>query len=150
MREARGHPRGCEEDYHVPMAKLSIVLGLVLVALGAAGYFMAEVDDRSVTALIPAFFGAPIALLGLLAQAKAGARKHSMHGIALLALLGLIGAGMQGLPKLGALLTDRASLERPTATLMQNLMALVCLVLLVACVRTFVRARKANPAAGDS
>lgn len=131
------------------MAKLSIVLGLVLVALGAAGYFSAAAADRSVTALIPAFFGAPIVLLGLLALAKAGARKHSMHGVALLALLGLIGAGMQGVPKLGALLTDRGSLERPMATLMQNLMALVCLVLLVACVRAFVVARKAKSAATE-
>jgi hypothetical protein len=132
------------------MPKLSIVLGLVLVALGAAVYFMASADDRSVTALIPAFFGAPIVLLGLLAQVKPGAQKHSMHGVAILALLGLIGAGMQGVPKLGALLTDRGSLERPMATLTQNLMALICLVLLLACVRSFVLARKAKPAAGKS
>lgn len=132
------------------MPKLSIVLGLVLVALGAAAYFLAGSGDRSVTALIPAFFGAPIVLLGLLAQAKPGAQKHSMHGVALLALLGLIGAGMQGVPKLGALLTDRESLERPMATLTQNIMALVCLVLLLACVRAFVLARKAKPAAGAS
>jgi len=131
------------------MAKLTIVLGLVLVGLGALGYFAAGTDDRSMTALIPAFFGTPIVLLGLLAHAKPGARKHSMHGVVLLALLGLIGAGMQGIPKLGPLLTDRESLERPMATLMQNLMALVCLVLLVACVRSFVLARKAKPAVGD-
>jgi hypothetical protein len=132
------------------MPKLSIVLGLVLVALGAVVYLTAEADDRSVTALIPAFFGAPIVLLGLLAQAKPGARKHSMHAVALVALLGLIGAGMQGVPKLGALLTDRESLERPMATLTQNLMALICLVLLVACVRAFVLARKAKSAAEQS
>ncbi|MEQ9617209.1 MAG: hypothetical protein RLN60_04150 [Phycisphaerales bacterium] len=132
------------------MAKLSLVLGLVLVAMGTVAYLTADAGDRSVTALIPAFFGTPIVLLGLLAQLKPGARKHSMHGVALLALLGLIGAGMQGVPKLGALLTDRESLERPTATLVQNLMALVCLVLLLACVRAFVLARKAKSASGES
>ena len=132
------------------MAKLAILLGLVLVAMGLGAYLTAATDDRSMTALIPAFFGTPIALLGLLAQLKPGARKHSMHGVAVLALLGLVGAGMQGIPKLGTLLTDRASLERPTATLVQNLMALVCLVLLLACVWAFIQARKAKSAASDS
>jgi hypothetical protein len=132
------------------MPALTLILGLVLIGLGAGSYFGVEADSRSVTALIPAFFGAPIALLGALALAKPSMLKHAMHGAAALALLGLIGAGMQGLPKLGTLISDSESLERPLATLMQNLMALVCLVLLAACVRAFVLARKAKPAAGES
>ena len=50
--------------------------------------------------------------------------------------------GMQGLPKLGALVSDYQSLERPMATLMQVLMTAVCLVLVVAGGLSFVKARK--------
>ncbi|MFG0276069.1 MAG: hypothetical protein ACF8QF_13540 [Phycisphaerales bacterium] len=124
------------------MPALTLLIGLVLALLGAYGYFSADEADRSVTALIPAFFGLPIAVLGALALAKDGLRKHAMHGAAALALLGLIGAAMQGLPKLGALMSDPESLERPTAVLMQNLMALACSVLVVAAVFSFVSARK--------
>ena len=129
------------------MPALTLILGLVLIGLGAGSYFGVEADSRSVTALIPAFFGAPIALLGAVALAMAGARKHAMHAAAVIALLGLIGAGMQGLPKLGTLISDYDSLERPLATLMQNLMALVCLVLVVGAVLSFVKVRKQKAAA---
>lgn len=129
------------------MPALTLLIGLVLVLLGAYGYFTADAADRSVTALIPAFFGLPILVLGALAMMKAGLRKHAMHGAAVIALLGLIGAGMQGLPKLGALVNNPDSLERPTAVLMQNLMALACLVLIVGAVLSFVSARKKRAAA---
>jgi len=129
------------------MPALTLLIGLVLVLLGAYGYFSADAADRSVTALIPAFFGLPIATLGALAMAKDGLRKHAMHIGAAIALLGLIGAGMQGLPKLGALVSDPESLERPTAVLMQNLMALACLVLIAAAAFSFVSARKKSAAA---
>jgi cytochrome b561 len=124
------------------MPALTILLGLVLVLLGVAGYFGTEADGRSVTALIPAFFGLPIALLGAVALVKSGAKKHAMHAAVALALLGAIGAGMQGLPKLGALVSDYQSLERPMATLMQVLMTAVCIVLVVAGGLSFVKARK--------
>ena len=124
------------------MPLIATLFGLGLVALGAYGYLTAEAADRSVTALIPAFFGLPIALLGALATVKPKMRELSMHLVVLLALLGAIGAGMQGLPKLGALITDRESLERPFAVLVQNVMAGLCALLVVLCVMSFVKARK--------
>lgn len=131
------------------MPALTIAIGLILIALGAAGYFSADVDSRSVTALIPAFFGVPILLLGVVAQLKPRARKHAMHGAVALALLGAIGAGMQGLPKLGTLLSDYGSLERPLATLMQVLMTGLCVVLVVGGGVSFVRARKKKDAPAE-
>jgi len=128
------------------MPALTLVIGLILMILGAAGYFSADADSRSVTALIPAFFGLPIALLGAAALAKPGLSKHAMHAAVALALLGAIGAGMQGLPKLGTLFSDYNSLERPMATLMQNLMALLCVALVAAGIASFVKARKKAPA----
>lgn len=129
------------------MPAIATLFGLVLVALGAYGYLSVEEADRSVTALIPAFFGLPIALLAAIALVKPGSRKLTMHLVVLLALLGAIGAGMQGLPKLGALLSDSESLERPFAVLVQNVMAGLCAILLALCVLSFVKARKKANAA---
>ncbi len=47
------------------MAKITIGLGIVLIALGFGSYF--GTGQASVTALIPAFFGLPLLLLGLVA-----------------------------------------------------------------------------------
>ena len=88
------------------MPAIAALFGFALAALGAYAYLSAEEADRSVTALIPAFFGLPIALFGIAAIVKPGARKLAMHLVALLALLGAVGAGMQGLPKLGTLISD--------------------------------------------
>jgi hypothetical protein len=129
------------------MPAISTLFGLVLVALGAYGYLSAEEADRSVTALIPAFFGLPIALLAAIALVRPGARKLTMHLVVLLALLGAIGAGMQGLPKFGALISDPDSLERPTAVLMQSIMTGVCALLVLLGVLSFIKARKKQKAA---
>ena len=58
------------------MAKITIGLGLVLIALGLGSYF--GTGQASVTALIPAFFGLPLLLLGLVAL-KERMRKNAMH-----------------------------------------------------------------------
>ncbi|MCZ6835728.1 MAG: hypothetical protein O7G85_08140, partial [Planctomycetota bacterium] len=65
------------------MARLTIVFGSLLIALGLVVYFvLADPDEQgkvSVTALIPAFFGIPIALLGVVAL-KEKLRMHAIHG----------------------------------------------------------------------
>ncbi len=47
------------------MAKITFGLGLVLIVLGLGAYF--GTGRESLTALIPAFFGLPLALLGVVA-----------------------------------------------------------------------------------
>jgi hypothetical protein len=44
------------------MAKLSIVYGNIFILMGLISYF--GISSESVTALIPAFLGVPILLLG--------------------------------------------------------------------------------------
>ena len=121
------------------MANITIIIGLLLMALGAGGYFGG--GQASMTALIPAFFGLPIALLGVLAL-KEKLRKHAMHGAVLLGLLGFVGALMRPVKNL----FGEEPFELNLATGSQLVMALICLVFVVLCVRSFIAARKSREA----
>ena len=71
----------------------SIVCGTLLTLIGAVGYIYALTTEKaSFTALIPAFFGIVLFILGLVANAKENIRKHLMHAAVLIALVGFIGA----------------------------------------------------------
>ena len=127
------------------MARITIGLGFVLIALGLGSYF--GTGGASVTALIPAFFGLPLLLLGLLAL-KERLRKNVMHIAVVLGLLGFAGA-VPGLMKLPVLLTG-GEVERPTAIAVQAAMAIVCFVFVLLCVWSFIKARRASDAQRDS
>ena len=123
------------------MAKITIGLGLVLIALGLGGYF--GTGRESVTALIPALFGLPLLLLGLVALNERR-RKHAIHIAVIVGLLGCVGTA-RGLMKLPVLLTG-GEIARPTAVAVQAAMAIVCLIYVLLCVRSFVKARRAGAA----
>ncbi len=127
------------------MPQLTIGLGVLLVLLGVGAYFGS--GAASVTALIPAFFGAPLAALGMIALRPA-ARKHAMHVAAALALLGFLGAG-RGLAKLPALISG-GSVERPAAVAVQSAMALLCLLFVALCVKSFIEARRRMTAGANA
>lgn len=118
------------------MAKITIVVGLILIALGLAGYF--GTGTTSVTALIPAFFGAPILLLGCLSL-KDSLRMHAMHLAVLLGLLGFLGGAVRA----GMTLAS-GEIKIPVAFGMTVAMAVVCAVFVGLCVRSFIQARKAR------
>jgi hypothetical protein len=96
-----------------------------------------------VTALIPAFFGLPLLLLGLVALNER-LRKHAIHIAVIVGLLGCAGTA-RGLMKLPVLLTG-GEIARPTAVAIQAAMAIVCLIYVLMCVRSFVKARRAGAA----
>lgn len=123
------------------MAKITIGLGLVLIALGLGGYL--GTGRESATALIPAFFGLPLLLLGLVAL-KERMRKTSMHIAAAIGLLGFAGTA-RGLIKLPVLLSG-GEVARPTAVAIQASMAIVCLIFVLLCVRSFLKARRTGAA----
>ena len=93
------------------------------------------------TALIPSGFGIIIGILGILSK-KENIRKHMIHGALLVALLGLIGS-FSGLLKTFDLLRN-ITVERPTAAIAQAIMALICLVYLIAGVHSFISVRRKN------
>ena len=127
------------------MAKITIGLGLVLIALGLGGYF--GTDREHLTALIPVLFGLPLALLGVVAL-KESMRKLAMHIAVVIGLLGFAGT-VRGLMKLPLLLTG-GELARPGAVAVQAAMAIVCFVFVLLCVWSFIKARRASAAQQDS
>lgn len=123
------------------MANSSIIFGLLLIILGAWGYFGTGMQHP--TALIPSGVGLILAALGALALRDAF-RKHAMHAAAAVALLGcLLGAGwFIARPFLGKPIADTAGMS--TAT-----MAVLCGVFVALCVKSFIDARRRRKAAGE-
>lgn len=72
------------------MASKAIMAGGILIVLGVIVTIAS--DSGSVTSLIPAFFGAVLALLGLAGRAKPELMHHLMHAAAALCLLAILGS----------------------------------------------------------
>ena len=119
------------------MAKLSIAYGVIFIFMGLYGYF--GISSESITALIPAFFGVPMLVLGWVGLNEKHL-KHAMHGAAVLTLLGFAGT-VGGLIKFFKMLGG-AELERPAAVTVQAIMAVLCLVFLILAVKSFIDARR--------
>lgn len=120
------------------VSALALGIGSLLVLTGLGGF----AAYGSPTALIPLGFGVALGVCGLVARNEK-LRKHAMHAAAAVALLGFVPSvpGLLGIP---ALLAGEAT--RPAAVVLRSAMALLCLVFLVAAVRSFVAARRARTA----
>jgi len=128
--------------YNPAMGKLTIVFGILLIALGVIGFVATGSEHK--TALIPAYFGAAMAILGAVAVAKPSLNMHVMHGavlVGLLGFLGTIGGVIKLLKSFGG-----TPMERPAAVYAQSIMCALMLVYVVLCVRSFIAARKARKA----
>ncbi len=79
------------------MGKVCIGFGLAMIILGVLAYVLT--GFASVTALIPAFFGLPIAFCGVAALKPARVKAAGIAAMAL-ALLGLAGTGSRLVPKI--------------------------------------------------
>jgi hypothetical protein len=121
------------------MPSQTLYTGAALIVLGVAGYIASSA--ASFTALIPAFIGVLFVLLGLLGR-KENLRKHAMHVTMLIALLA-IGGTFRGLIGLAAWLGGTPP-DRPLAVVAQAITALLCALLLVFGVRSFIAARRAD------
>jgi uncharacterized membrane protein len=119
------------------VAPIAMLFGVLLSVLGVVLFAMAEPEHRSPTALIPTFFGLALIALGLVARNEK-ARMHVMHAAALLGLIGLLFPGFMAIKSLigGAGFT--------LAVIGQLVMAALCGVFLVLCVKSFIAARRAR------
>jgi len=125
------------------MPIVTLVAGSLLELIGFGGFFLSGM--QSFTALIPAVFGTLLVVLGALALVKPGARKHFMHAAAALALLCFLGSA-RGLLQLPALLAG-GEVARPLAVGAQSASAVVALVFVALCVKSFIDARRKKAAA---
>ena len=116
------------------MANTTILFGLLLTLLGLTGYVVA--GATSVTALIPAFFGIVLLVLGFLARSEP-LRKHAMHAAAAVALIGCAGAVM-------SLLRAPWATRSALANFSQLAMALITAAFVVLCINSFRAARRAR------
>ncbi len=122
------------------MAKLTLVFALILIILGVA-VFVAT-GSHAPTALIPAYFGILLGILGLLANTPNSKRRMLfMHLAVTVGLVGFIFPGWRGL---GDLITQMHGqiVLRPVAMKEELAMAAICLVYVLLCVRSFIAARR--------
>ena len=135
------------------MANITVAFGAILILLGVGTFALTGYEH--VTALIPAFFGLPLGLLGILAR-KDHLRKHVMHAAVLLGLVGCIGAAVMSIPAVPTLVKegkvikenkDGTTRDATRAVIAQLAMTAVCAVFTGLCVKSFIdvrRTRKAN------
>lgn len=125
------------------MQKLAVGFGVLLIIVGVVFYFGATTADglRPPTALIPSVIGLVLAVCGLLARQELR-RKATMHVAAGVALLGFL-ACLRGVGQTAQMLSG-AVVKRPDAAIEQMITALICLVFVVLCAKSFAAARRAK------
>ncbi len=117
------------------MARITMGLGVVLIALGLGGYF--GTSRESPTALIPAALGLVLAVLGVIASIEK-ARTPALVVATAIGLLGLIGSLMRPLMKL----RSGEPVEFSTAVAIQVSTAVLCAIFVVLCLASFLQARR--------
>jgi hypothetical protein len=118
---------------------MTLYTGLFLIVLGIIAYLVTGMT--SITALIPTLFGIPITLSGLMAR-HPGRKTWSLYIAQALAILGFVGS-VSGIPKTIRLLGGQEVL-RPEAGVAQAIMAIACLILLIAGMRRFLASRSSG------
>ncbi len=121
------------------MPKVAVVAGLLLCVIGIVGVIVGQQDTGKIqpTALIPFFIGDIFILLGIISIVKPNLRKHMMHFLAMIALLGFGGATFSFI--------KRYSPEMATVAMVAMLStAAICLITLLLCIKSFIDARKAR------
>jgi hypothetical protein len=128
------------------MPTLSVMFGVVLTALGLVAYFNPEplgvgkdgkpAEPGHPSSLAPAGVGALLVIAGVVAMVAPGARKHAMHGAAVVALFGVVGG-------LVPVILRGARVEEVAVKVGLG-MAVLSAVFLALCVSSFIRARRAR------
>jgi hypothetical protein len=122
----------------------TLLIAALMIAVGVYGFTSQDPDKGPVspTAAMPAMLGALLAVCALIALSP-GKRKHAMHAVAVLALLGAIGS----LYPIGKTLAKGGDLVINSPKVLTSLgSSLLCLILLILCIRSFIAARKARRA----
>jgi len=127
------------------MAKPTLFIAFLLVLTGVGGFMLGHPDAGathvSYTALIPAWVGLTLGILGVLAF-NDGIRKHVMHAAAMVGLLAAGGDGFQLIKTINN--TATAPDVRNLKIVSMSITLVLCVVFLVLCIRSFIAARRAR------
>jgi hypothetical protein len=124
------------------MAKTTIVFGVLLIILGLAGFFGTGAIHH--TALIPAWFGLALVVGGLLSISRSeGRRKIFAHINVTVGLLGFLGAAGSALHEYSSARSQGID-PNPIALGSQLTMAVLLLIYVNLCIRSFIQARKSR------
>ncbi|HLM01949.1 MAG TPA: hypothetical protein VK400_12915 [Pyrinomonadaceae bacterium] len=122
------------------MPSTAIVCGVLLILIGIIGYVYGLMGGAgSRTALIPAGVGLVLAILGYLAKSKENMRMHLMHAAVIVGLLGFLAS-------LVDFIRTGFRLEASAPVISKIAMALVCLIFVILCVKSFIDARRSRVA----
>lgn len=125
------------------MAKTTIALGVVLILLGGLGYVSSGNHNTVAPAsLIPAAFGAALAILGAFSLTDDAKRRMLFMHIAV--TLGLIGF-LWGLPSVVhyiQMIAQGRQFPHPVIVQEMTLMSAILLFFVLLCVRSFIAARR--------
>jgi hypothetical protein len=124
------------------LVKVTLVFAVLLIALGLAGYF--GTGSLHPTALIPAWIGLALGFGGLFAiSPNEGRRKLFMHINVTIGLLGFIGSTVEAIR--GYMHAKSAGVEPDQIALASKVtLALLLLVYVILCVRSFIAARRSG------
>ncbi|TVR45460.1 MAG: hypothetical protein EA402_04440 [Planctomycetota bacterium] len=140
VRSPCNRPRKPQRKYF-PMPIITITCSVLLIL--SSIIFSVASSSESMTIFIPAFFGAPLLLLGIiLLKMQSPARKHVAHVAAAIALLGALMGLAMGIPRTAKLAMSGEG--NPLAASLTMILGVLCLIIVIAAVRSFIAARKAR------
>lgn len=119
------------------MPRIIFTFAVIFVLLGIAAYLIT--GAQSWTALIPSIFGLLLVVAGAVSLKSL---KHGGHIAALVGLLGFLGTA-KSLGKVPALLSGEG-IERAAAVGVQAVFAVLSLIFVALCVKSFIDARRAR------
>ena len=125
------------------MARVTILFGIILILLGVLTYM--QTGSQFPTSLIPAYFGAVLAILGALSRTTDLKRRALyMHIAVTLGLLGFLGTAKSIVDYVR--MKNGMQVKFPVAVEEKAAMACLLLVFVLLCVRNFIEARQARQA----
>lgn len=125
------------------MSRFTLYFGAILTGIGI--YFFMVTGSTHPTALIPVWFGLAIAACGLFADSKdVSRRKLFMHIAVTVGLVGFLFPGFMVAKDLAKAHSEGLPVAHPAAVHEQLLMAILCFIFVLFCVRSFIIARRSR------
>jgi hypothetical protein len=123
------------------MAKFTICFGILLILLGVFGFVYT--GSAHPTSLIPAGIGLFFVLFGVMANTESSKKRmlwmHISVTVALLVFLGMVPAAVDTIR-----LSRGVSFPHPAAVVEKGALALLSLLYVLFCVRSFIAARRSR------